>query len=228
MLEPLRRIVAGFMRDPGLQADLMQECLVHLWTVKRQKPGRTLSWYLQSCRFHIQHWLASGRSLDSFKRLNGNNRIIIDTMGDNPALAEYHTNGELFEQICFQDMVSTLAPRLQAPERAVLERLADGLKVAEIASESGLSYPTVLKYRRKIASLVCKLGISQMCADTGSGNCQPARARNGLVPKKGTAEGRPEPLAPSQRKRGRQAPELQVRARRQGTSLHLTIWRFQD
>ena len=67
----LRRIVAGFTADSVLQADLMQECLFHLWKIEREKPGQTRSWYLQSCRFHLQHYLTSGRSLDSHKRANG-------------------------------------------------------------------------------------------------------------------------------------------------------------
>ena len=48
--------------------DLLQESLVHLWKVRCDNPGRTKSWYLQNCRFHVQHWLAAGCSLDSPKR----------------------------------------------------------------------------------------------------------------------------------------------------------------
>ena len=160
ILEVMRQIVAGFTSDPALQADLMQESLFHLWKVEREKPGRTRSWYLQSCRFHVQHWLALGRSLDSPKRANGNNPVVINGDGEDPALSEYHTNGELFETVCFQDTVSTLAIRLKPRERVVLGGLSEGLRLGEIVSESGLSFPTVLKYRRNIASLTCKLGIS--------------------------------------------------------------------
>jgi DNA-binding CsgD family transcriptional regulator len=161
ILTLLRQIVAGFTTDPVLQADLMQESLVHLWKVQREKPGRTRSWYLQSCRFHLQHWLELGRSLDSPKRASGNKRIVIDGDGEDPALSEYHTNGELFETVCFQDLVSTLSFHLKPRERVVLGGLSEGLRLGEITSESGLSFPTVLKYRRNIASLTRKLGISR-------------------------------------------------------------------
>ena len=181
ILEVMRQIVAGFTSDPALQADLMQESLFHLWKVEREKPGRTRSWYLQSCRFHVQHWLALGRSLDSPKRANGNNPVVINGDGEDPALSEYHTNGELFETVCFQDTVSTLAIRLKPRERIVLGGLSEGLRLGEIVSESGLSFPTILKYRGNIASLTCKLGISLAAPDgkpkvvalsraTGSGN----------------------------------------------------------
>ena len=165
VLELLRQIVGGVTVDPVLQADLMQESLFHLWQVERERPGRTRSWYLQSCRFHLQHWLALGRSLDSPKRVNGNNRIVIDGDDEDPALSEYHTDGELFERICFQDLLSTLVHHLSPRERVVLGGLSEGLRPTEIVSEAGLSYPTVLKYRRNIASLTIKLGISQAAAE---------------------------------------------------------------
>jgi len=43
----------------------------------------------------------------------------------------------------------------------VLCGLAENLAIGEIASKFGLSYPTVLKYRRKIAALTTRLGIAQ-------------------------------------------------------------------
>src|SRR5947207_15284341 len=76
--ELLRRIIAQFTADKVLQDDLMQECLIRLWRLESEEPGRTRSWYLQNCRFHVQHWLAAGRSLDSPKRANGDLRLTID------------------------------------------------------------------------------------------------------------------------------------------------------
>ena len=173
ILESLRQIIAGFRRDPILQADMMQECLFHLWSIERAKPGRTRSWYLQSCRFHLQHWLSAGRSLDSLKRVNADKQVTIDGNEDHAALGEYHTNGELFETICFQDVVSTLAGRLKPRERAVLGGLASGFTLSEIVSRVRLSYPTALKYRREIASLSAKLGISGIRSSrNGNGSSQ--------------------------------------------------------
>jgi len=151
----LRRIVTRFSADRVLQDDLMQECLIRIWRLEREEPGRTRSWYLQNCRFHLQHWLASGRSVDSPKRTNGDNRVTIDEVGE-----DYHTNGEFFEGISANDLVSTLAAFLKPNENALLGGLADGLVLQDIALKLKLSYPTALKYRRKIAALTIKLGIS--------------------------------------------------------------------
>src|SRR5689334_16678249 len=73
--DSLRKIVARLTRDLTLQDDLMQEASMWFWKIVRDVPGRTRSWYLQSCLFHLQHWLASGRSVDSLKRDRGDNRI---------------------------------------------------------------------------------------------------------------------------------------------------------
>jgi len=159
--ESLRHIVAGFSGNPSLQEDLIQESLVHLWKVEREKPGQTKSWYLQSCRFHVQHWLAAGRSLDSPKRARADKWIVLDESDSEATLPEYHTNGEVFEVVSFRDVVSTLARHLKPREQIVLCALAEGFSVGEIASRFGISRPTVLKDRRTITALTVKLGISQ-------------------------------------------------------------------
>ena len=190
-LEPialLGQIVTGFTADPVLQADLMQEGLIHLWKVECEKRGQTRSWYLQSCRFHLQHWLASGRSVDSPKRANGNKRIVIEGDGEDPALCEYHTNGELFESVCFRDAVSTLALHLKPSEQVVLGGLSEGMRLGEIVSKSGLSHPTVLKYRRRIASLTKKLGICEGVLEGECNGCALAEAR---IASSGNNFGRP-------------------------------------
>ena len=158
--ELLRRIVAQFTADKALQEDLMQECLIRIWRLESEEPGRTRSWYLQNCRFHVQHWLASGRSVDSLKRDKGDNRVTIDVLSDEPPVDGDHTNGEFFEVISANDLVSTLAGFLKPHESALLGGMADGLVLQDIALKLKLSYPTALKYRRKIAALTIKLGIS--------------------------------------------------------------------
>src|SRR5712672_407973 len=131
MLASLRQIIARFTRCPQLQQDLMQECLLHLWKLEEKKPGHTRSWYLQGCRFHLQHCLVSGRSLDSLKRASTDNRI---------ALHGHRTNGEVFEAVSFADVVSTLKREITPRERQVLSGLANGMVLQEIASEFGISY----------------------------------------------------------------------------------------
>ena len=167
--ESLRMIVARITKDdPTLVDDAMQECRIRHWRLASEHPGQTKSWYLQSCRFHLQHWLASGRSVDSRKRAHGEMRITIDPANDQLPVDWYHTNGELIELVSAQDIVSTLASRLEPRESAVLRGLADGLRLQEIAVKLNLSYPTVLKYRRKIAALTIKLGISTPSRDIHS------------------------------------------------------------
>src|SRR5919198_1228733 len=63
----LFQIVFRMEADPHSRQDLMQEALLHLWIAEQQNPGQELSWYLQSCKFHLAHYRLSGRSLDSPK-----------------------------------------------------------------------------------------------------------------------------------------------------------------
>ena len=160
----LQQIVVGFTRHSHLQQDLMQECLLHLWKLEGEIPRRTRSWYLQGCRFHLQHCLSSGRSVDSLKRAHSGNPIDIGEDEENSGLTEHHTNGELFEAVSFADVLSTLERKLGPRERQVLSGLADGMAPQEIASKFGMSYPTVLKYRRKLAEQIIRLGIGQPLA----------------------------------------------------------------
>src|SRR5262245_31658086 len=97
--ESLKKIVTRLTADQSLQEDLMQECRIRMWRLERERPGRTRSWYLQNCRFHVQHWLAAGRSVDSPKRANGDARVPIDGVNDDLPAEWYHTNGEAYEII---------------------------------------------------------------------------------------------------------------------------------
>jgi len=155
----LRRIVSRLSADPALQQDMLQECLTCLWKSESNIPGQTLSWYLQRCRFHVQHWLFLGRSVDSPKRAGSANRIAVGWDDTEPALDDYHTNGELLDTVCVRDLVVTLARHLGPRERAVLDGLVEGFVLREIAFKSRLSYPTAIKYRRRIAALALKLGV---------------------------------------------------------------------
>jgi DNA-directed RNA polymerase specialized sigma24 family protein len=160
--DEVRRIVSGFTKNSALQEDLLQEAMIHAWRVETEKPDRTRSWYLQSCRFHLQHWLALGRSVDSLKRVTVDTCVLVDE----DELHEYHTNGECFESVSFHDLVLTLSLRLRPAENGVLQGLANGMRLREIARAIGLSYPTALKYRRKIAELVSRLELSPVSAGT--------------------------------------------------------------
>ena len=73
--EALVRMVRKVSANGALRDDLLQEALLHLWVTEISRPGQTRSWYLQSCKFHLLHYLAAGRSVDSAKRRNGQTRL---------------------------------------------------------------------------------------------------------------------------------------------------------
>src|SRR5258708_7565266 len=67
-LEALQRMVGRITSNPTLREDLMQEALIRFWQMQESNPGQTKAWYVQNCRFHLLHYLAAGRSIDSPKR----------------------------------------------------------------------------------------------------------------------------------------------------------------
>ncbi len=161
MYASLQRTIVPLTSDLALRDDLMQEGLIRLWQAECENPGRTRSWYLQNCRFCVLHWLALGRSVDSPKRATGTNRIPIDGVQDENIEHALHSDVEPLELVTFRDLVSVLSHHLTNRERIVLEGLANGLRLREVASQSNFSYPTALKCRRRIAALLSKLGVPE-------------------------------------------------------------------
>jgi DNA-directed RNA polymerase specialized sigma24 family protein len=183
-VERLNRIVGRLTSHPDLREELMQEALIHLWQVQEQQPGQSESWYLQSCRYHLQHFLVAGRSVDSPKRRAANVNASLNGEDD--------SNGFLIEEtvecgvpiladISARDLIEATSQRLAARERAVLRCLAEEWKTCEIAQHLKISHPTVVKSRRKIARMLNQLtGVSRVPIPLPNGRQKPiATERNG-------------------------------------------------
>lgn len=158
--EMLRRIVHRMTADAALRDDLMQEALVHLWLLEEKRPGQTTSWYLQSCKFHLQNYIAIGRSVDSPKRRSG--KVFLGRDGDEAFEMDGKTQGEssMLALVSARDIISLLIGHLTSFERAILGYLAEGFGAREIAGKMKVSHPTVIKHRRKIAAHAIRLGIA--------------------------------------------------------------------
>src|SRR6266516_4853573 len=177
----LGSLVNAMTRDPFLREDLMQEALCHFWNMERTRPGQTVSWYLQSCSFHLRHCLASGRSVDSSKR-----------RGLQIELPEEEDPWDLLEgpaveipvlaQVETREIIDLLSRYLAPREQAILECLRQGLGPREIGRRLKLSHPTVIKCRRKMAALAIRLGIGR----GSEGRVWPARP-----PSNGSARAKP-------------------------------------
>jgi len=173
--ELLRGLVQNITSNPGLWDDLFQEALIHLWIIETRRPGQTKSWYLHSCKFHLLHYLASGRSIDAIKRRDGQ----IDFEADSDYDVEAGTGDSVLSSVCARELIALLSRQLLPPEKAVLECLADGLGPREIGRRLNISHTMVIKHRCKIASLVTRLEdpARQLLGMDGK-----VRARNSLTP----------------------------------------------
>src|ERR1043166_3183645 len=116
--ELLSRMVRKITTSAVLREDLLQEALVHLWLTENQRPGQTRSWYIQSCRFHLQHYLASGRSVDAAKRRTSESHFSFEEDGEH-ALSDHFEGGDLLlAQIGAREIISLLSSKLKPRAQA--------------------------------------------------------------------------------------------------------------
>ena len=103
--------------------DLMQEALVCFW--QRQYPGRRRSWYLQSVKFYLQHFRASGRSLDSPKRRGAQAAFADDCDERDDWLDTLDFDEGIMSEVNAHEIIDLLWNRLELPERKIFERLVE-------------------------------------------------------------------------------------------------------
>src|SRR6266404_3881820 len=114
--ESLVRMVRRMTANLALREDLLQEALIHLWLTETRRPGQTKSWYLQSCKYHLLHYLASGRSVDSGKRRAGQLEFDPDEDDRDGFSQEVEGENSVFAWVSARDIISLLSRRLSSQE----------------------------------------------------------------------------------------------------------------
>jgi len=155
--EALGRMIRKLTANRALREDMLQEALIHLWLTEVGRPGQTRSWYLQSCKYHLLHYLATGRSVDSGKRRGGQLQLAEETEEPCDFLDHNDSGNSVFGWVSARDIISLLSPQLGRQEKAVLGCFADGLGLREIGRKLKISHTMVIRHRRKIASLLTRL-----------------------------------------------------------------------
>ncbi len=169
----LRRIVARAAANVSLREDLMQEALVHLWQQEQEHTGQRRSWYLQSCRYHLQDYLHRGCSVDSSKHraaclLSWDDNGIEDGDDETP-----DGGVGVFAEVSAADMRAQLIKWLTPLERRILALLIHGFSLRETALRLLLSHTAVAKHRRKMALVAGSLGIGLAGVARPPGNLRP-------------------------------------------------------
>jgi RNA polymerase sigma factor (sigma-70 family) len=155
--ELLVRLTQSITRNSHLWDDLLQEAMIHLWMIERRRPGQTRSWYVQSCKFHLLHYLSCGRSIDSFKRRDCQIQLEVDSEHEITARELVDSGESVLSCVSARELVASLSRQLLPSEQAVLDCLADGLGPREIGRRLNISHTMVLKHRCKIASMLNRL-----------------------------------------------------------------------
>jgi len=187
----LRRIVFKITADRELHEDLNQEALLHLWLRETERPGQTESWYLQSCRFFLQNYLRNGRSVDSGKRPK---TFCLSAGPDACPAAAPDAEGVARDSVVAlasaREIAALLLKGLPPLERKILSCLAEGAGVRETATRLKITHTSVIRYRRRIASLALRLGIEPLPKTDGrphrraAKGCHSARGAAAKTPKR--------------------------------------------
>jgi len=139
IVKQLHGIAARLTGDLDLQKDLMQEMFIHLVQVETDRPGQTLSWYLQGCHFRARDYLDRGRSINSIKR--SNNLVPLDQRDDDDdslgVCPDAPDPVDLYSELIARDIVDLLILRLTVVQQQILFLLMYGFGVYEIARELG-------------------------------------------------------------------------------------------
>jgi RNA polymerase sigma factor (sigma-70 family) len=157
----LRGVVRRLTTERALEEDLIQEAIIHLWLREKECPGQRPSWYVQSCRLHLQNLLRKGRSVDRGKRRHAASLPIEPGTEDD---LEPRVDDTLLSLVCARDLAAELGKWLTPVEKRILDLAHDGLSLREIAIRLGLSHTTVNKYRRNIAGLASRLSLDESFA----------------------------------------------------------------
>ena len=155
--DSLFRMIRKLTANGALRDDLLQEALIHLWVTEIGRPAQTRSWYLQSCKFHLLHYLAAGRSVDSAKRRGSQLQFVGDSDGTDELSSDGDSAESVIGWVSARDIMSLLLPHLKPQEQAVLECFAEGLRLREIGRKLKVSHTLVVRHRQKIASLLKRL-----------------------------------------------------------------------
>ncbi|HXI84521.1 MAG TPA: hypothetical protein VNL17_10585 [Verrucomicrobiae bacterium] len=154
IVKQLHGIAARLTSDLDLQKDLIQEMFIHLVQAEAERPGQTLSWYLQGCHFRARGYLDRGRSINSIKR--SNNLVPLDQGDDDGdgglgAWLETPDPIDLRSELITRDIVDLLVPRLTAMQQQILFLLMHDFGVCEVARELRVSHPAIVRHRKEIA-----------------------------------------------------------------------------
>ena len=153
-------IIQGLPAPRDWREDMMQEALAHLCLIQKTRPDEEVSWKLQSCWFHLQHFLRQQHSLDVLKSYSvcaaAQRHPDWDQLDD---FAESATQESVFAEVCGREEMALLRKVLTPLQQSILQDLVDEFYGAEIAVRHGLSAQSVSKHLKQIEKLALEIGM---------------------------------------------------------------------
>jgi RNA polymerase sigma factor (sigma-70 family) len=159
VLDKLQKMILRMTHNPAMRADLMQEALIRLWQIQNQEPAQSRAWYIQNCRFHLLHYLALGRSVDSPKRQGARVHPSYEDDQGYEWMDQFEGESTVLQEVNVRDILALLSKTLSPRETCILHWLTEGLGTREIARQLNISHAMVVKHRRNIAAMAAKLSV---------------------------------------------------------------------
>jgi hypothetical protein len=114
---------------------------------------------LRSVRFHLHHFMASGRSVDSPKRRSARAAFSENSDGSGHWRDILESDQGIMSAIYARDLFSVLFQRLEPIDQLILSALAEGFGVCDTAARLNISHQTVIRGLIRIAASAMKLGV---------------------------------------------------------------------
>jgi DNA-directed RNA polymerase specialized sigma24 family protein len=151
----LASMIKGLHVASCYQDDLLQEAKLHLYRRVQSRPGQKRAWYLTSCRFHVRHMLAKGRSVDSAKRV----RLAVDPSEGDP-LSDMPAPADPLSEVCARELWSLLMNVLPISKIRLVCLMEEGYERAEISRQLGISVSTVRNWRLEVVECLRKANVT--------------------------------------------------------------------
>lgn len=129
--------------------DLYQEALLHAWVhyVKGELDGKTDSYILQGCYFHLRNYLRKSQDRATLVSLS----LVIDDDGSELQEVLSVNDSELADQVEGKLQVEAVeASGMSERERQVLSLSMEGMTTREIGRVLGVSHVSVVKAKDRI------------------------------------------------------------------------------
>ena len=151
--QKLQAIANRLGRRLGVEEDLYQEMVFHLWQLEADKPDQEVSWYLKGCMYHARNYLRGGKSVDSHSKDHLRAESLESIELAEPVAVVNHD----YESRMAAEILHKLSGQVSELRGRIIRLMSGGKTVAEVADEMSISHQAVSGHLKAIKAKVSTL-----------------------------------------------------------------------